>query len=80
MTIKPMTAMYYDEKTKMLIIGDELGRFYFVDLFQDPVFPSILKTFQGGTSTSINKIYFTNDKETMIASNKTGIINIYSVF
>ena len=80
MTIKPMTAMHYDEKTKMLIIGDELGRFYFVDLFQDPVFPSILKTFQGGTSTSINKIYFTNDKETMIASNKTGIINIYSVY
>ena len=80
MTVKPMTTMYYDEKTKMLIIGDEMGRFYFVDVFQDPVFPSILKTFQGGTSSSINKIYFTNDKETMIASNKTGIINIYSVY
>ena len=80
MTVKPMSAMYYDEKTKMLIIGDETGRFYFVDVFQDPVFPSILKTFQGGTSSSINKIYFTNDKETMIASNKTGIVNIYSVY
>ena len=80
MTVKPMTTMYYDEKTKMLIIGDEMGRFYFVDVFQDPVFPSILKTFQGGTSSSVNKIYFTNDKETMIASNKTGIINIYSVY
>ena len=80
MTVKPMSAMYYDEKTKMLIIGDEMGRFYFIDLFQDPVFPSILKTFQGGTSSNIVKIYFTNDKETMIASNKTGIVNIYSVY
>ena len=80
MTVKPMTAMHYDEKTKMLIIGDEMGRFYFVDVFQDPVFPSILKTFQGGTSSSIIKIYFTKDKETMIASNKTGIVNIYSVY
>ena len=80
MTVKPMTTMYYDEKTKMLIIGDEMGRFYFVDVFQDPVFPSILKTFQGGTSSSVIKIYFTSDKETMIASNKIGIINIYSVY
>ena len=80
MTVKPMSAMYYDEKTKMLIIGDEMGRFYFIDLFQDPVFPSILKTFQGGTSSNIVKIYFTNDKETMIGSNKTGIVNIYSVY
>ena len=80
MTVKPMSAMYYNEKTKMLIIGDEMGRFYFIDLFQDPVFPSILKTFQGGTSSNIVKIYFTNDKETMIASNKTGIVNIYSVY
>ena len=80
MTVKPMSAMYYDEKTKMLIIGDEMGRFYFIDLFQEPLFPSILKTFQGGTSSNIVKIYFTNDKETMIASNKTGIVNIYSVY
>jgi hypothetical protein len=64
----------------MLIIGDEMGRFYFVDVFQDPVFPSILKTFQGGTNSSVVKIYFTKDKETMIASNKTGIVNIYSVY
>ena len=79
-TVNPMSAMYYDEKTKMLIIGDEMGRFYFVDVFQDPVFPSILKTFQGGTNSSVVKIYFTKDKETMIASNKTGIVNIYSVY
>ena len=58
-TVKPMTTMNYDEKTKMLIIGDEMGRFYFVDLFQDPVFPSILKTFKGKTESSINKIFFT---------------------
>ena len=79
-TVKPMTTMNYDEKTKMLIIGDEMGRFYFVDLFQDPVFPSILKTFKGKTESSINKIFFTKDKETMIASNKTGIVNIYSLY
>ena len=79
-TVKPMTTMNYDEKTKMLIIGDEMGRFYFVDLFQDPVFPSILKTFKGKTESVINKIFFTNDKETMIASNKTGIVNIYSLY
>ena len=79
-TVKPMTTMNYDEKTKMLIIGDEMGRFYFVDLFQDPVFPSILKTFKGKTESSINKIFFTKDKETMIASNKTGIANIYSLY
>ena len=80
MTVKPMTTMYYDEKTKMLIIGDESGRFYFVDVFQDPVFPSILKTFQGSTYTSIKKIFLTKDKETMIASNSVGIVNIYSVY
>ena len=80
MTIKPMTSMYYDEKSKILIIGDEMGRFYFVDVFDDPVFPSILKTFQGGISSNIICIYLTNDKETMIASNKTGIVNIYSIF
>ena len=80
MTIKPMTCMYYDEKAKILIIGDETGRFYFVDVFDDPVFPSILKTFQGGTSTSVVSIYLTNDKETMIASNQTGTVNIYSLF
>ena len=80
MTVKSMTSMYYDEKSKLLIIGDETGRFYFVDVFEDPVFPSILKTYQGGTSTDIKKIFFTKDKETMIASNKTGIINIYSVY
>ena len=79
-TVKPMTTMNYDEKTKMLIIGDEMGRFYFVDLFQDPVFPSILKTFKGKTESVINKIFFTKDKETMIASNKTGIANIYSLY
>ena len=79
-TVKPMTTMNYDEKTKMLIIGDEMGRFYFVDLFQDPVFPSILKTFKGKTESAINKIFFTKDKETMIASNKTGIVNIYSLY
>ena len=79
-TVKPMTTMNYDEKTKMLIIGDEMGRFYFVDLFQDPVFPSILKTFKGKTESVINKIFFTKDKETMIASNKTGIVNIYSLY
>ena len=79
-TVKPMTTMNYDEKTKMLIIGDEMGRFYFVDLFQDPVFPSILKTFKGKTESSINKIFFTKDKETMIASNKTGIVNIYNLY
>ena len=80
MTIKPMTSMHYDEKSKILIIGDEMGRFYFVDVFDDPVFPSILKTFQGAISTDIICIYLTNDKETMIASNKTGIVNIYSIF
>ena len=80
MTVKPMTSMLYDEKSKILIIGDEMGRFYFVDVFEDPVFPSILKTFQGGTSSDIICIYLTNDKETMIASNKTGIVNIYSVY
>ena len=79
-TVKPMTSMLYDEKSKMLIIGDEMGRFYFIDLFQDPVFPSILKTFKGKTESVINKIFFTKDKETMIASNKTGIVNIYSVY
>ena len=79
-TVKPMTTMHYDEKTKMLIIGDEMGRFYFIDLFQDPVFPSILKTFKGRTESPINKIFFTKDKETMIASNKTGMVNIYSVY
>ena len=79
-TVKPMTTMNYDEKAKMLIIGDEMGRFYFVDVFQDPVFPSILKTFKGGTSSPIKKIFFTKDKETMIASNKTGIVNVYSVY
>ena len=80
MTVKPMTSMYYDEKSKILIIGDEMGRFYFVDVFEDPVFPSILKTFQGGTSSDIICIYITNDKETLIASNKTGIVNIYNIF
>ncbi len=80
MTVKPMTSMLYDEKSKILIIGDEMGKFYFVDVFEDPVFPSILKTFQGGTSSNIICIYLTNDKETMIASNKTGIVNIYSVY
>ena len=80
MTVKPMTAMHYDEKSKILIIGDEMGRFYFVDVFDDPVFPSILKTFQGGISSDILCIYLTNDKETMIASNKTGICVIYSIF
>ena len=79
-TVKPMTTMQYDEKTKMLIIGDEMGRFYFIDVFQDPVFPSILKTFKGRADSPINKIFFTKDKETMIASNKTGIVNIYSVY
>ena len=79
-TVKPMTTMHYDEKTKMLIIGDEMGRFYFIDVFQDPVFPSILKTFKGSSDSPINKIFFTKDKETMIASNKTGIVNIYSVY
>ena len=79
-TVKPMTTMHYDEKTKMLIIGDEMGRFYFIDVFQDPVFPSILKTFKGRADSPINKIFFTKDKETMIASNKTGIVNIYSVY
>ena len=80
MTVKAMTSMYYDEKAKLLIIGDETGRFYFVDVFEDPVFPSILKTYQGGTGTDIKKIFLTKDKETMIASNKTGIVNIYSVY
>ena len=80
MTVKPMTSMYYDEKSKILIIGDEMGKFYFVDVFDDPVFPSILKTFQGGSNSNIICIYITNDKETMIASNKTGIVNIYSIF
>ena len=80
MTVKNMTSMYYDEKSKILIIGDEMGRFYFVDVFEDPVFPSILKTFQGSYSTDIICIYLTNDKETMIVSNKTGIINIYSIY
>ena len=79
-TVKPMTTMHYDEKAKMLIIGDEMGRFYFIDVFQDPVFPSILKTFKGRADSPINKIFFTKDKETMIASNKTGIVNIYSVY
>ena len=79
-TVKPMTTMHYDKKTKMLIIGDEMGRFYFIDVFQDPVFPSILKTFKGRADSPINKIFFTKDKETMIASNKTGIVNIYSVY
>ena len=79
-TVKPMATMHYDEKTKMLIIGDEMGRFYFIDVFQDPVFPSILKTFKGRADSPINKIFFTKDKETMIASNKTGIVNIYSVY
>ena len=79
-TVKPMTTMHYDEKAKMLIIGDEMGRFYFIDVFQDPVFPSILKTFKGRADSPINKIFFTKDKETMIASNKTGIANIYSVY
>jgi hypothetical protein len=80
MTVKPMTSMYYDEKSKILIIGDEMGRFYFVDVFEDPVFPSILKTYQGGTNSNIICIYLTNDKETMIASNKTGVVNIYSIY
>ena len=80
MTVKPMTSMHYDEKSKILIIGDEMGRFYFVDVFDDPVFPSILKTFQGGISSDILCIYLTDDKETMIASNKTGICVIYTVF
>ena len=80
MTVKPMTSMYYDETSKILIIGDEMGKFYFVDVFEDPVFPSILKTYQGGTNSNINCIYLTNDKETMIASNKVGIVNIYSLF
>ena len=80
MTLKPMTTMYYDEKSKILIIGDEMGKFYFVDVFEDPVFPSILKTFQGGTYTNIICIYLTNDKCTMIASNKTGVLNIYNIY
>ncbi len=80
MTVKPMTSMHYDEKSKILIIGDEMGRFYFVDVFEDPVFPSILKTYQGGTNSNIICIYLTNDKETMIASNKTGVVNIYSIY
>ena len=80
MTVKPMTSMYYDEKSKILIIGDEMGRFYFVDVFEDPVFPSILKTYQGGTRTNIICIYLTNDKDTMIASNQVGVVNIYSIY
>ena len=47
MTVKNMISMYYDEKSKILIIGDEMGRFYFVDVFEEHVFPSILNTFQG---------------------------------
>ena len=80
MTVKPMTSMYYDEKSKILIIGDEMGRFYFVDVFEDPVFPSILKTFQGASYSNIICIYLTNDKCTMIASNKTGVLNIYNIY
>ena len=80
MTVKPMTSMYYDEKSKILIIGDEMGRFYFIDVFEDPVFPSILKTFQGGSYSDIICIYLTDDKDTMIASNKTGTLNIYSIY
>ena len=80
MTVKNMTSMYYDEKSKILIIGDEMGRFYFFDVFEEPVFPSILKTFQGSYSTDIICIYLTNDKETMIVSNKTGIIIIYNIY
>ena len=80
MTVKPMTSMLYDEKSKILIIGDEMGRFYFVDVFEDPVFPSILKTFQGGSNSDIICIYLTDEKDTMMVSNKTGILNIYSIY
>ncbi len=78
-SIKSISSMIYDEKLGRVILGDEGGNVYIIDLITNPINPQIIKKFTVSTETMITTIYFNCDNDIIIFGVKGGKVLFYKI-
>ena len=77
--IKSISSMIYDEKLGRVILGDEGGNVYIIDIISNPINPQIIIKFTVSTETMITTIYFNIDNNIMIFGVKGGKVLFYKI-
>ena len=78
-SIKSISSMIYDEKLGRVILGDEGGNVYIIDIISNPINPQIIIKFTVSTETMITTIYFNFDNDIMIFGVKGGKVLFYKI-
>ena len=78
-SIKKISSMFYDENLGRVILGDEGGNVYIIDLISNPINPQIIKKFTVSTETMITTIYFNFDNDIFIFGVKGGKVLFYKI-
>ena len=76
---KLLSYILFDDKFERIIIGDEGGNIFIVDLNNDPINPQTIFTFNIPINNIITTIYFNIDNEIMIIGTKGGKVFFYRI-
>ena len=76
---KILSYMIYDEKLGRIIIGDEGGNIFIIDIITNPINPQTIFSFQIPINNIITTINFNFDNEIMIIGTKGGKVYFYRI-